>query len=325
MKTVVNEMMFNVSDNYKIRAAETCTGTGNYILEVELFDADDSYVQTLAKFRNSADQNIIVDLYDDPQNGEGLDVYTDYKIEIVQDSASEDSEEVFEPEENNDDPDILKYGDTGEEVKKLQRRLKELGYFAGDIGGNYLNKTKASVEFFQQDAGLQVDGVCDKITWDRAFAEDAPINETKVVSLELGEDQEFAKEMDWWKSDIQKIFAKGVTATITDVETRLQWKEKRRGGTNHADVQPLTAEDTAKLKKVYGEKWSWNRRAIWVTINGVTYAASMNGMPHGGSSIKNNNFDGHHCIHFANSRTHCSNKVCPKHQNAIKKAAKTAL
>ena len=133
-----------------------------------------------------------------------------------------------------------------------------------------------------------------------------------------------AIEMDWWTSNIQTIFARGVTATITDVDTGLAWKEVRRGGTNHADVQPCTAADTANMKKACGS-WSWARRAIFVTINGVNYAASMNCMPHGSGAIKDNNFDGHHCIHFTNSRTHGSNKVCPLHQAAIKKAASTTL
>ena len=134
-----------------------------------------------------------------------------------------------------------------------------------------------------------------------------------------------AREMDWWTSGIQKIFPRGATATITDVDTGLAWREQRRGGTNHADVQPLTAADTAVLKRVYGGKWSRNRRAIFVTINGVNYAASMNGMPHGGGSISGNNFNGHHCIHFTNSRTHGSNKVCPLHQAAIRKALLASL
>ena len=128
------------------------------------------------------------------------------------------------------------------------------------------------------------------------------------------------KEMDWWTSDIQSIFARGTTAQITDVATGIAWREQRRGGTNHADVQPLTAADTAAMKKACGS-WSWSRRAIIVTINGVNYAASMNCMPHGGGSITDNNFNGHHCIHFTNSRTHGGNKVCPLHQAAIKKAA----
>ena len=133
-----------------------------------------------------------------------------------------------------------------------------------------------------------------------------------------------AKAMDWWESDIQEIFARGTTATITDVATGIAWKEMRKGGTNHADVQPLTADDTAAMKAAVGS-WSWNRRAIFVTINGVNYAASMNCMPHGSGSITNNNFDGHHCIHFTNSRGHSSNKVCELHQAAIQKALKATL
>ncbi len=131
------------------------------------------------------------------------------------------------------------------------------------------------------------------------------------------------RNADWWTSDIQDVFARGVIATITDVDTGLSWQVKRTGGTNHADVQPLTAADTAKMKKAYGGSWSWNRRAIWVTIDGVTYAASQNGMPHGGGdSIPNNNFDGHHCIHFLNSRTHTGNRWDTAHQSMVQKAYK---
>ena len=46
----------------------------------------------------------------------------------------------------------------------------------------------------------------------------------------------------------------------------------------------------------------------------------MNGMPHGSDSNKDNDVDGHHCIHFTNSRTHGTNVVCALHQAAIRKA-----
>ena len=127
---------------------------------------------------------------------------------------------------------------------------------------------------------------------------------------------------DWWTSNIQSVFKRGKTATVTDVDTGLSWTVLRSGGSNHADVQPLTAADTAKMKQAYGGKWSWNRRAIWVTIDGVSYAASMNGMPHGTGSITTNNFDGHHCIHFLNSRTHTGNRWDTAHQAAVQKAYK---
>ena len=130
------------------------------------------------------------------------------------------------------------------------------------------------------------------------------------------------QQADWFKSSISKDFAVGDIVTVTDVETGISWRVKRSGGYNHADVQPLTAEDTAKMKKVYGGTWSWNRRAIWVTVDGVRYAASMNGMPHGTGSITTNNFDGHHCIHFLNSRTHTGNRWDTAHQNMVQKAYK---
>ena len=53
----------------------------------------------------------------------------------------------------------LQYGDTGDAVKALQRKLKELGYFTGSIGGNYLTITPTAVEDYQRANGLTVDGV----------------------------------------------------------------------------------------------------------------------------------------------------------------------
>ncbi|MGI6238042.1 MAG: SH3 domain-containing protein [Christensenellales bacterium] len=134
-----------------------------------------------------------------------------------------------------------------------------------------------------------------------------------------------AKDADWWTSDIRSVFSVGTVATITDVETGISWKEKRMGGTNHADTQPLTAADTAAMKSAYGGTWSWDRRAVFVTINGVNYAASINGMPHGSGSIAGNDFNGHHCIHFTNSRTHGGNSVCSLHQSAVQKALNASL
>ena len=109
------------------------------------------------------------------------------------------------------------------------------------------------------------------------------------------------------------------------MKTGLSYEVKRYGGSNHADVEPVTAEDTAIMKKIYGGSWSWNRRAVWVTIDGNrTFAASINGKPHGGQSLSYNNFQGHSCIHFLNSRTHGTNKVDSAHQTAVKTAYNNA-
>lgn|GEM_PF-401987 len=121
---------------------------------------------------------------------------------------------------------------------------------------------------------------------------------------------------------VNKIFPKYATATVIDFDTGVQFQVQRRGGYNHVDVQPLTADDTAIMKNIYEGKWAWNRKAVIIQLkNGQRIAASMNGMPHGQGAIEKNNFDGHFCIHFKDSKTHGSKKVDLAHQMMIWKAA----
>lgn len=215
--------------------------------------------------------------------------------------------------------ETLQPGDTGDQVKKLQTRLKELNWFHGDIGGNYQNLTTNAVKDFQSAGKLDVTGIASGATQKLLYSANAP--KLDFSDLSTAQPAKGAvKEMDWWTSDISSIFARGSYAVVTDVLTGISFRVYRSGGTNHADVQPATAADTAAMKRCFGGSWSWNRRAIWVSIGGNRYAASMNGMPHGSGSISGNDFNGHFCIHFTNSRTHGSNKLCPQHQAAIQAA-----
>jgi hypothetical protein len=123
-------------------------------------------------------------------------------------------------------------------------------------------------------------------------------------------------------TEARKYFNKYSSATVIDLDTGQQYNIQRRGGSSHADVQPLTAEDTATMKAIYNGKWSWKRRAVIVELeNGRKIAASMNGMPHGRGAIAGNNFNGHSCIHFRDSTTHGSRKVDLAHQMMVWKAA----
>lgn len=130
----------------------------------------------------------------------------------------------------------------------------------------------------------------------------------------------YGELVDWW-TVASKVFYVGKIATVTDVDTGISYQVIRKGGTNHADCQPLTASDTAKMKQAYGGSWSWTRHAIIVEVDGRRLAASQNGMPHGGQSIYDNDFPGHFCIHFLNSRTHGTDRVDENHQAMVKKAA----
>lgn len=58
----------------------------------------------------------------------------------------------------------LQTGSRGEDVKKLQRRLAELGYYTGEVDGVFGNQTRRSVERFQYYNGLSKDGIAGKRT-----------------------------------------------------------------------------------------------------------------------------------------------------------------
>lgn len=146
--------------------------------------------------------------------------------------------------------------------------------------------------------------------------------------------------LDWWKS-ARYVFSNDSIAKVTDIGTGKSFMVKRTGGTNHADSEALTKEDTAIIKSIWGG-FSWDRHPVIVEIDGRRLAASMAAMPHAGldsapakayvknrsgdfgsgtnlDSVKNNNMDGHFDIHFLNSTRHMDGKEDPEHQAAIMK------
>ncbi|GAK53770.1 CHAP domain protein [Candidatus Moduliflexus flocculans] len=65
----------------------------------------------------------------------------------------------------------LRSGDTGDEVKELQRMLQEQGFFKGEIDGKFLAEVKKAVIYFQEThvgsngEFLDVDGIVGQGTW----------------------------------------------------------------------------------------------------------------------------------------------------------------
>lgn len=137
--------------------------------------------------------------------------------------------------------------------------------------------------------------------------------------VQYAERAHYGNPLVWDK--VKDDFARMDFATVTDLETGEAFRVQRRAGSRHADVQPLTREDTATMKRVYDGTWSWKRRAILLSIDGHTYAASMHGMPHGAGAIAGNDFPGHFCIHFRGSSTHRRNEPDPSHSLMILKAS----
>lgn len=120
--------------------------------------------------------------------------------------------------------------------------------------------------------------------------------------------------------NVNQILPKYSKFTVLDIETGKKFQVQRRAGSHHADVQPVSNNDTKIMKQIYNGKWSWRRRAIIVIKDNKKIPASMHGMPHGGGALKNN-FPGHFCIHFYGSTTHRTNSMDLSHKLMILKAA----
>lgn len=214
---------------------------------------------------------------------------------------------------------LLKKGMKGAAVRNMQQNLRKRGFLESSATGFFGDATEGAVKLFQKKAGLRADGVAGPKTLELLYS-DIKISVTKAELYGIrGE----VKLSSWDK--IKNVFAKGTKALVTDVRTGKKFWAKRTGGHEHADTEPLTAEDTAIMKKIYGGKWSAERRPVWVTVGSVTYAGSMYGEPHGSSKISGNDYNGVFCLHFKGTRLHMDgtsrqDTVCPRHQAAVQYA-----
>jgi hypothetical protein len=149
--------------------------------------------------------------------------------------------------------------------------------------------------------------------------------------------------LDWWKQ-AKNVFKIGTTAVVQDVNSGKTFKIVRTMGSNHADCEAASKADADIIKSIWGG-FSWDVRPVIVNVGSRRLAASMSSLPHAGVDsapafttvdnrsegygrgdnldvIKGNGMNGHFDVHFLNSTRHKDGQVDPRHQAAIKVAAK---
>ena len=65
---------------------------------------------------------------------------------------------------------ILRPGDSGPKVRDMQARLKQIGWFSGDVSNNYGSRTTEAIRGFQRKRGFPVTGVTDERTYNRILS-----------------------------------------------------------------------------------------------------------------------------------------------------------
>lgn len=220
----------------------------------------------------------------------------------------------------------LRLGMSGPEVTKLQNALAALGYLSGSYTlGTFDSATYTAVRNFQAAHGLYVDGLAGTATQNKLYGLNSgggsggsggTVGYSSVSNCELN---------NWFTGDIKSALESNPSGIVViDVNTKKAFRVKFRHGLNHADVEPLTASDTATLNEILNSASNRYRVPVWVQVNGRTFASSMYGIGHDESSdsIPDNNFSGVMCLHFKDSKTHTNpnGSGTSEHQVAVQKA-----
>lgn len=82
---------------------------------------------------------------------------------------------------------LLKAGSYGTEVRKLQARLTELGYYAGGVDGVYGEATEDAVKAFQRQNNLSGDGQAGEATQSKLYSDSAKENSRPVTTANPNE------------------------------------------------------------------------------------------------------------------------------------------
>lgn len=103
-------------------------------------------------------------------------------------SSSSASDSSGNQSSSSNAPSVYKNGSSGAEVKKIQQRLADLGYYNGAIDGNFGDATEDAYKAFQKAAGLTVDGIAGD-SRNTLYSEDAPEAPKADTTAKVEEDK----------------------------------------------------------------------------------------------------------------------------------------
>ena len=219
---------------------------------------------------------------------------------------------------------VLKIGSTGTEVKSLQQKLIELGYLSGTADGIYGNKTAQAVKSYQKAKKLTADGIAGQNTLSSLGSSSGTGTQSSTSNLsttQASDAKPTASKVRYanWYDKVKSVARQYPYATVYDFATGISWHIHIFSVGAHADYEPVTANDTAKMLKVFGGN-TWNPRAVWVVFsNGSVYIGSTHSYPHDVQHVTDNNFAGHSCLHFPRTQEQVTSigPYATKHQEII--------
>jgi len=227
----------------------------------------------------------------------------------------------------------LRSGDTGEAVRKLQKALQKLNYNVS-ADGTYGPLTVNAVKEFQRINGLTADGVAGARTQELLYSGNARPYESNGSPSDSGSD-DFGSisgpsgsevQLLHWFNEVKPNLKTGQNILAYEPQSGISFTLYVMSRGRHADVEPLTSADTAKMMRAWNNEITWTPKIVYIKLpDGRWSLAAMHNVAHGSQVIKDNDFDGQNCVHFLRDMDECK-KNDPNYgvtnQNAIRKAWK---
>lgn len=229
----------------------------------------------------------------------------------------------------------LRKGDVSNAVKSMQELLIRLGYLSGKADGKFGVQTYRALVNFQKANSLDADGIAGAMTLAKLNSSSAIANgqskptatPTPNIVITGTTTKVTAANVQYvnWYSSLRAKAKKYPYATVYDFSSGLSWQVHMFSFGAHADAEPLTAADTARMERAFGGN-TWNPKPVWVVLgDGSIYIASTHSMPHAPQHRTDNNFDGHMCIHFPRTSAQVAaiGTYATSHQKSIDNGWKT--
>lgn len=218
----------------------------------------------------------------------------------------------------------IKQHSTGDEVALIQRRLRDLGYLNYRPTGKFSDMTVQAVKRFQMQSGISPDGQVGEDTYQALFSDDAKRAPSSPSVKRIsgpaysGTVQEKGELLSW--ENINPLIPVETQFSVQDFNTGKTLELIRTGGKNCAYVATPSSADYETYRSIFGGEDTWEHRAVLVSVDGHTYAASLFGMPTGGDDLYGSGMAGHTFLYFNNSKTDVSGLPDEEHIQAVLRA-----